>query len=415
VTPEFQDAYHYVEIREEFDRIDKELSSMKRTESIADGSNRFVAPCFLRQRQNADMDSVPTEFTYLFNSIKTIWCSIIQFAWYPHLSYRYHQLLVQAKFHELKFHFIHTNKLPITLQVSHYLKRCKICILKRMVHINTLTWLILTAFMNFLYFILGVVVFATNGDLVTTGHTLSALYFAAMIFVVILSLVLWNKVNWIFHTIMHEKFDIVESDINNIPRFDQKSLFWGHDPNYITLLIQFLQFGFALALSILLVFWDDIKPKEGEVGIPGMYYILCVLIFYACFVFIIAHVMPRFTLCSSIGQMVNHKELHETFAQHRLEGAQRQLQRDMAERSQEASFMEKGTESLIHMMGRVAGSVPRQGPTESIVNPELMNELINIDTSLLRDNLPAKEIEALEAKESQMLERNSHLKTLYDG
>jgi hypothetical protein len=430
VMPEYQDAGHYVEIREEFDRINKELLSMKGgTESISDDgkddANQTMSATqrIFRRCTTDDMDNITTEMKYMLNNIKAIWRSIIQFTRYPRLSYRYHDLLVQVKFHELKYHFIQANKLPITLEVSHYLKRCELRILQRMVHINTSTWLILTACMNLLYFFMGVVVFVTDGDLNTSGQILSALFFVSMFSFVFVSLILWNKVTWIFYSIMHQKFDsdpgldeaMAFSDTNTCSRFNQKSLFWGDNPNYVTIVIQFLQFGFATALSILLVFWSDIAPKAGNSGIPAIYYVLSVLLCYVCFIYIVAHVMPRFTLCSSIGQMVNQKELHETVARHRLKEAQRQQLRELTERNLQKSLMKEDATSFFQMMGLLTGIVPRERSAGSTAKPELMKELISISTSKLRDVLPDDEKKALTARDSQILDRRSRRKNLSDG
>jgi hypothetical protein len=430
VMPEYQDAHHYVEIREEFDRIDKELLSMKGgTESIVDDENPdsiqslSATQRMFRRCRTDDMDNVTTELTYMLNNIKSIWRSIIQFARYPHLSYKYHDLLVQVKFHELKYHFIQENKLPITLEVSHYLKRCELRIMQRMVHINTSAWLILTACMNFLYFLMGVIAYVTDGDLITSGHILSSLFFASLIFFVFISLILWNKVTWIFHSIMHQKFDsepgegeinIMRSDdTGTFSRFNQKSLFWGDNPNYVSLVIQFVQFGFALALSILLVFWNDIAPKDDESGIPSMYYILCVLLCYASFVYVVAHVVPRFTLCSSIGQMVNHKELHETLARHRLKEAQRQQQRELTERNIQKGLINEVSGNFFDMMGLFKD--PKERSPGSHIKPELMKELISINTSELRENLPEDVKKAFTEKDNQILDRRNRRKTLSDG
>ena len=48
---------------------------------------------------------------------------------------------------------------------------------------------------------------------------------------------------------------------------EQKQLFWGESPNsMIIIMIQFMQFGFAVTLSIVLIFWKDINADSGLVA-----------------------------------------------------------------------------------------------------------------------------------------------------
>jgi hypothetical protein len=294
------------------------------------------------------------------------------------------------------------------------MKRCELRILQKLVHISTFAWLLLTAALNLLYFLMGVVVFTTDGDMAAVGNTLSALFFSAIAFFVVLSMIIWNKMTWIFHCIMYMKF-ISQTNVreqqdsqqpssrsidNTVHGFEQQSLFWGSSPRYITMILQFMQFGFALALSILLVFWDEIDPPSGAPGIQGGYYVLAVFLGYACFVHIMSHVVPRFTLCSSVGQMVDQRRLHETLARHRLEEAQRARQQALMEREFEEEFLREEGERQVQ--GSSAFSDLQTFVTSVITEPKLKHtnsrrpvdpallELVSMNTKELRARLPEK-------------------------
>ena len=453
VQTEYQDLHHYVEIREEFDRLDKELQRFREPLAVRSTFSNSDRTCVdydrtsrvsgsLRQSMTAQMwateesDHVRGEFGYSLRSIKNIWFFLLRSARYPRLSRKHNDLLVQVRFHELKFHFIQANKLPITMHLSDYMKRCELRILQKLVHIRTLAWLILTAGLNLLYFLMGVVVFTSDGDLVIVGETLTAIFFSGIIFCVGLSLVIWNKMTWIFHTIMHTKLITqtgpVEQHANDEssdqpendggPVFDQQSLFWGSSPRYIIIMIQFMQFGFALALSILLVFWDDIHPQSGSPGINAVYFLMAVVVGYICFVAIIARVVPRFTLCSSIGQMVDHNQLHETLARHRLKEAQRERQQRLMEKEFEETYRQEEGSYSQHFVDLLSGN---SGPlfksqvtslsSRVLMDPTLLQELIKTSTEDLRKTLPAKEQKEFKDQDKVIQARRSRRKTLSDG
>lgn len=169
-----------------------------------------------------------------FLQLRRLWRFIVRSVRYPNVMRRHNKLLMQLRFHELKFHFIKSNKLPITLEVSDYLKRSELHILQHLVHIPTFAWLILTLILDLLYFLMGVVLYSTDGSNQVgkmVPSILSIIFVATNIFFVILSLLIWKKMEWIFRKIMRKKPE-VNSD------FDQKSLFWFGEPKYITVLIQ---------------------------------------------------------------------------------------------------------------------------------------------------------------------------------
>jgi hypothetical protein len=465
VQPEYQDLHHYVEIREEFDRIEKRLEELKVNHEELVESIQHSAE--MRRVRSSQRQSIATrvweqtggEMQHGYYSLKKIGNACVRFLRYPALTRKYNKLLVQIRFHELKFHFIQANNLPITMHVSDYLKRSELHVLMKMVHISTFAWLLLTAGINLVYFLMGVVVYTTDADEAAVGLSLTGMYFSANLFFVALSLIIWNKMTWIFNNIMHMKLisqtgqaslhddndsdndKIIFSSSRSSEELDQKSLFWGGSPKYITIMIQFMQFGFAVALSVLLVFWGDIHDGNRNSGINGWYFLLCILTCYALFVYIISHVVPRFTLCSSIGQLVDQRRLHETLARHRLDEALRRREQALMEQEMEESYMNDETDDGFQGVALSANqtspqpailkafqsfgssTIPEFKPKHSAsikssstsMTPLLLKNLVSTDTKDLRSTLPEDEQQKLNEREQKLSERRKSRKTLSDG
>jgi hypothetical protein len=430
VKIEYQDLHHYVEIREEFDAVCKKLSR-----TLLGEKSRRIFNADSDSRSN--LQSLPGllssvgllgEIKFMLTNLEKLWELLKQKARYPRLSRRYQSLLIQIRFHELKFQFIQANNLPITLRISDYMKRCERHILLKMVHISLFKWLILTGAVELLYFIFGTITYHTDGNLMSTRYTMIVLFFGSMIFFVLLSLIIWNKISWIFHTIIHtnlisfktENQDDVNNsshvtNLNDIKEFDQLSLFWGRNTKYITIMIQFMQLGFALALSILLIFWLKIDPKEDDTEISGYYYLVCVLLCFSCFVYIMSHAVPRFTLCSSIGQMVDKERLYETLARHRLEVALRERQLILLEEKHKASFQKNPEDFKIHCADSMALPPQKANISLSRLDPTLLQELVNTRTEDLRKNLPSQDAYKLDESKMSLRGRRNRHKTLSDG
>ena len=88
-----------------------------------------------------------------------------------------------------------------------------------------------------------------------------------------------------------------------------------------------MQFGYALGLAIIMIFWEDIGDGQVE---PG-WYLFGVLSCYGVFLMVMAQVIPQYTLCTSLGHLVDQKQLQETVALYRLEEAERKQKRKLAE------------------------------------------------------------------------------------
>lgn len=170
---------HYVEIREEYERIEQMVNSIHDTATTTtSGTN---------QNNTLGFDKV-------IRNIKI-------FIRHPGLLRKFHNLRIQVRFHELRLHFLESNNLPLTFRVSDYLKRSEIRVLINLVHISAFAWLLLTGGMNLLYFLLGMVGYET-GDIDIVGTCMSGVFFAYITVSVFVSLALLVKMNRIFQTIM---------------------------------------------------------------------------------------------------------------------------------------------------------------------------------------------------------------------
>jgi len=319
VQTEYQDLHHYVEIREEFDRVEEKLAKMKiEDRKLTDSHEK--GECLNRGESSvseAERLWPSNAENHCSLQLKRLWRFMVRSVRYPNLMRKHNKLLMQLRFHELKFHFIKSNKLPITLEVSDYLKRSELKILQHLVHIPTFAWLILTAILDLLYFLMGVVIYSVDGDQNNENVMviLSIIFLMTNVLYVVISSLIWKKMGWIFMKIMRQKPE-ENSD------FDQMSLFWFGNPKYIAVMIQFMQFGFSVNWGIILIF--------GVSAIGSLYYlvlVLCVAICNIFYIFIMCHVLPRFTVCSSLGQLVNQRLVQEALARYKLHSARREYER----------------------------------------------------------------------------------------
>ena len=101
----------------------------------------------------------------------------------------------------------------------------------------------------------------------------------------------------------------------------QRKLFWFNEPHVVIALIQFMQFGYASALALVIMFWDDLGDIE------AYWYLFATLACYSLFVYVLSNALPQFTLCTSMGYLVNKEHLNKTLAMHRLQEAERKQKR----------------------------------------------------------------------------------------
>ena len=137
--------------------------------------------------------------------------------------------------------------------------------------------------------------------------------------------------------------DSSQSEAYNLGVKQQLRLFWFGEPQFVISIIQFMQFGYALCLAIVLMFWEDLNGDDNHM-FGAYWYLVATLVCYAIFVWIVSKVIPQFTLCTSLGYLVNPKHLQATMALHRLEEAQRLQKRKLVqyncEDDQSIVFME---------------------------------------------------------------------------
>ena len=423
VSTEELELNHYVEIREEFDRVREEMfgsrardmgqgtaSSVTEEDRQSSNNLHFLVGSFRNIRSNLyDSESC-------FDVLRRACVQLFYTIRYPHLKAKYNRLLVQVRFHEMRVHFLQAYDLPLKLKVSKYLIRSEQNVLKHLVHVSTSAWLWLTALINVLYFITGMVADAT-GDSSSTEITLSACFFTALVLFLIVSLLLWRRMNSIFMKIMEMKhlWNFVDEDDaagNNHDgtttagshksrskhfqdptlATEQKNLFFLGDPQNVVNAIQFMNFGYAMSLSVCVVFWEDMNSDGSHV--TAKKYFLTTLVCYGFFVVVVARILPKYTMCTSLGQLVDRTRLHETVAMYRLEEAERQ-RRHMAENiklsavnfpcqspQQEQQQQEQQEESRVDeeslktMVASATTSAPHQLSTGSTAKPSKHDMLL---------------------------------------
>lgn len=240
----------------------------------------------------------------------------------------------------------------------------------------------------------------------------------------------------------------------------QRSFFWFHEPNLVISLLQWMQFGYASSLSIVIMFWDDLGHE-----IPPTYFLAATLGCYSVFLYVLAKVLPQYTLCTSLGNLVKKKALQETVALHRLQEAQRRQKRKLIQLtfennsstdsivcmdevffrqqlqdqegnndSNEGSNSHSASQLVVPGSGallqhqsssNVAGS--RHGDKDSSHNSDskriehkdsstLLAELVKMDTAALRQQLPEQSQHRLLDREQRMKERRmNRKKAVSDG
>ena len=164
VKTEHLELDHYIEIREEFDRVQEAYFAVR--------------------------EKVPKVFRKVWTAIR-----------YPGLRSRYMELLVQVRFHQLRIHFLENNNLPLTFKVSEYLKRSEETVLMHMVHVKGTAWLLLTGGFNLMYFMIGMLAHATGSPEIV-GKTLFAVFISMLILFIIMCVMLFTKMTRIFETIL---------------------------------------------------------------------------------------------------------------------------------------------------------------------------------------------------------------------
>lgn len=187
------------------------------------------------------------------------------------------------------------------------------------------------------------------------------------------------------------------------------SLFWWGSPHLVISIIQFMNFGYALSLAIIIMYWPYLTGF-----VQRFWYLISVFICYSVFLYILGLVLPQYTLCTSLGYLTNKKELQETVAMHRLEEREREQRRRLIEKAvqQNQSFivlakLQEPIEatSTTHVTGsqETVASGLRSSFDATEVLPEkkslLLADLVKVETSTLRSHLPESSRENLLVRE----------------
>jgi hypothetical protein len=334
----------------------------------------------------------------------------------------------------MRVHFIEAYHLPSKLKVSEYLLRSEQQVFIKLVHVSIVAWLFLTGAMNLLYFTMGVLAYYTeNSELV--GVAMIWIFYSCMVLFVLISLIMFNKMRYIFGELMHRKqFWKVDNDdeatephtkLHQALAKEQLSLFWLRDPTLVISAIQSMQFGYAIALSIILIFWDVIN--DGSVHMLS--FVLVLLACYTLFLLVTANIIPRYTLCTSLGQLVNRKHLQETVAYFRLEEAKRKQKEEsliaLANKDHwqdlrvvfdkvdvDKTKAVSGSNVITDVDGWRGLKRERQSGRASH-HADLLAAFVKLDTSELRTQLPKDEIFSANRRDSRSIQRR--LKSVSDG
>jgi hypothetical protein len=170
VKTEELELNHYIELREEFDHLKQKLDM-----------------------RNADSEGPTTIQSACLNFRKTLTN--------PVLVRKYHRLLVQVRFHELRINIIRANKLPLKFRVSEYLKKCEQEVLMKFIKIGLFTWIVLMTATSLNYFSLCMAIYASGGKELRKNVT-KFLFFGVCFLFIALSFIILQKVKWIFLKIM---------------------------------------------------------------------------------------------------------------------------------------------------------------------------------------------------------------------
>jgi hypothetical protein len=402
VQTETLELNHYVEIREEFDRVRTKLNGLRNLKGRNEERNN-------NEDKSSNLPKLTTgEFVFELSrrSFHDLWLSIVDRVRYPHLKARYNQLLVQVRFHELRVHFLQSYNLPLKFKVSDYLVRSEKHVLIKLVHVSTVAWLLLTASINLLYFIMGIITWKTEQPSLI-GTSFIWLFFLSMGLFIVISFALYNKMKAIFKTIMFEKtlWDVRDSnEIEEELAEHQRRLFWGGDPAFVIASIQFMQFGYAVALAVVLIFWETINDGGLNMGS----YLISIFACYSIFVAVAAEILPRYTLCTSLGQLVDRRRLDEAIALYHLEEEKQKQLREAFEIDllfKTDSTVLEDSSTLSHVY-----------PNNQIKSGPIIANLVKIDTESLREKLPETEREQLSRREQQRKNRRlNRRKAVSDG
>ena len=379
---------HYVEIREEYDRV-QEIVGLQYT-----GYGKWIRNCIL-------------------------------FIFRPGLRKRHESLRIQVRFHELRLHFLESNNLSFSLKVSDYLMRSELAILIGLVHVSVTTWVLLIGILNVGYFTFGMIGLSNPGYI---APLVAVLFFVVVISFILMSLALRWKMRKIFQTVMKTK--VIDTSDREEGITNQKQLFWFGSPRLVISMIQLMNFGYAISISIVFIYWEYLNANP---GLPAYSYVIAALGCYSIFLHNLSALLPEYTLCTSLGYLTNQKELAETVAMHRLAEVEKQRRKKAIENATESdpkileAYPVVNSSSVPQNNGATNSSVgithvfknslgealPKNNEKKSSLT---VTDLVKLDTTDLRRNLPEESREILKNREERIRQRRSNRhKSVSDG
>lgn len=198
------------------------------------------------------------------------------------LAKKYNKLTEQRRYHELRIHMIDANDLPKKFPVAKYLIACLKDVFLQQVHVNLLAWLLLMAFVEVLYYAMGLVTLACYkyGDKYhcdrTVGDSLIIVFVTSCVASAVVVLLACIKMKHIFKQMIHRPELIAvrvpkqgdnEAIVNEMSKrksfvdtlgpsnlgmhdssaakylLAQRNLFWFGHPSFVVRLFQLIQLG----------------------------------------------------------------------------------------------------------------------------------------------------------------------------
>ncbi|GMI45119.1 hypothetical protein TrCOL_g10301 [Triparma columacea] len=318
---------------------------------------------------------------------------------HPYSSRRYHLLLQQIRFHKLRAHFVKSNNLPKDFPMAEYLNACQRNVLISLVELRQGTWLaLLCVLILFFYFatLEEAIYLSPTGSLTrhlaaATSGTSSNDYFHITAFVFfegfcLLVLVLGAAIKWkmdkIFSALMHddtlieppsETFASTETPLNL-----QVDLFWRRSPTLIIVLYQYMCFVYSVLAGILAMYGPELNVTIPLSTWAGTFVLSTVLASYF---------MPKYTLCVSVGQLVDRSTLNESLSNYRLKklqerGAKRRKRRIRKSKKKSkhtkedsensaVTFLSAGLKSISNKFARMNPLSPPPDVNAKCDSPEL--------------------------------------------
>jgi len=252
----------------------------------------------------------------------------------------------------------------------------------------------------------------TYEDQEVVGNYLTAIFFSMLFIFIFITVLLYFKMRNTFRIIMTTKYELKGMDEEDWAEGVRKqvNLFWFGEPKFVITIVQFMQFGYALALAIVFMYWKFLTTFE------PYYYLVAVLACYIIFVFVLSKAIPQYTLCTSLGYLVDKEHLTESVAIHRLEDARRLGLKNLAGPDKlDAGTVSVDADSVysdhksslkaFDFDDMVASALEDHATSNE--KTQILAELVQSDTASLRDLLPEDSRNSLRQRELRRSRRRS--------